>query len=72
MFLVSGTQWRFAGMDGVPAGLDYAGVRAAAEALGVAWGRALLDGLRIMEGAAVRRLIAVRRRQRDSAERGRA
>lgn len=29
VWLAVQTQWRYAGMDGVPTGLDYAGVRAA-------------------------------------------
>ena len=40
-------------MTGVPTGLDYAGVEAAARAVGVEWTGALLDRLRIMEHAAI-------------------
>ena len=40
-------------MTGVPTGLDYAGVEAAARALGTAWTGDLLEQLRIMEGAAL-------------------
>ena len=53
VFAAVGTQWRRAGMTGVPTGLDYAGVEAAARAVGVAWTGALLDQLRVMEHAAL-------------------
>ena len=53
VFAAAGTQWRRAGMTGVPTGLDYAGVEAAARAVGVAWTGALLEQLRIMESAAL-------------------
>ncbi len=53
VFAAAGTQWRRAGMTGVPTGLDYAGVEAAARAVGVEWTGALLDRLRIMEHAAI-------------------
>ena len=33
-------------------GLDYAGVRAAADAIGVAWSADLLDRLRVLESVA--------------------
>lgn len=42
------TQWRYAGMTGIPTGLDYAGCRAAVAALGLRW-RAVFEGLRLME-----------------------
>ena len=48
LFCASQTQWRRAGAAGVPVGLDYAGVRAAAGGLGIAWGE-VFESLRIME-----------------------
>ena len=53
VFVASGTQWRRAGMTGVETGLDYAGVEAAARALGVEWSFALLEKIRVMEDAAL-------------------
>jgi len=51
LFVAVGTQWRYAGMAGLPTGLDYAGVAVVMERLG-------FDGetfgqLQIMEGAAL-------------------
>lgn len=60
LFLACGTQWRRAGMTGIPAGLDYAGVEAAARARGVAWTDDLLSRLRIMEGAALEAMADAR------------
>ena len=48
MFVGCRTQWRYAGLSGVPAGLDYAGCRAVAAALGVRW-RAVFEGVQVME-----------------------
>ena len=42
------TQWRYAGMPGVPTGFDYAGCRAVAAELGLKW-RAVFEGLRVLE-----------------------
>ena len=53
LFVAAGTQWRRAGMTGIPTGLDYAGVEAAARALGAAWTADLLDKLKTMENAAI-------------------
>lgn len=53
VFVAGASQWRYAGMAGFPAGLDLAGVHAAAAALGIAWERPLLERLRVMEAAAV-------------------
>lgn len=41
-----------------PVGLDYAGVRAAALALGVPWDNDTLDRLRVMEAEALRLFAA--------------
>lgn len=40
-------------MTGIPTGLDYAGVEAAARALGIAWTGELLDRLHVLETAAL-------------------
>ena len=48
LFVASQTQWRRAGTMACPTGLDYAGVRAAADGLELAWG-AVFEPLRIME-----------------------
>lgn len=69
LFVASGTQWRYAGLEALPAGLDYAGVRATAEAIGTPWERRLLDSLRVMEHAAIEAL-AERRPKRDSTKTG--
>ena len=48
----SSPRWRgtrYAGMAGAPTGLDYAGCRAAATAMGLAW-REVFGALRLMEG----------------------
>lgn len=50
LFLAAQTQWR--GGLGWVYGLDYAGVRAAADAIGVAWSADLLDHLRVRESVA--------------------
>ena len=51
-FLAASTQWRL-GPGGELLGLDYAGARAAAKALGLRW-RAVFGGLQIMEAEAAR------------------
>jgi hypothetical protein len=53
VFLAMGTQWRRAGMAGLPVGLDYAALPAVCEAEGVALGADLLARLRLVEGAAI-------------------
>lgn len=53
LFVAAGSQWRFAGMDGVPTGLDYAGVEAAARMSGIEMSATLFARLRVMEGAAL-------------------
>ena len=47
MFAAAATQWRH-GARGTPIGLDYAGARAAAAGLRVAWAH-VFAGVRIME-----------------------
>ena len=47
LFVAVQTQWRYAGMSGVPTGLDYAGCRAVAAGLGLRW-RAVFEGLRVL------------------------
>jgi len=66
VFMAAETQWRYVGLEGVPAGLDYAGVQASAAALDVAWNRDLLTGLKVMERAAVKALIDARGRSRGT------
>lgn len=53
LFLACATQWRLAGMEAVPVGLDYAGVAAAANGLGMALAGGLFEGIQIMERAAL-------------------
>lgn len=54
LFSACSTQWRRA-PDGSVAGLDYAGCRAAADAMGIEWGEAF-PGLRAIEAEALRAL----------------
>lgn len=61
LFLALGTQWVFAGMDGVPTGISYAAVEPAARMLGLNMTAELFEGLRIMENAALEVLLARRR-----------
>lgn len=53
LFAASATQWRRAGMSGIPTGLDYAGVAIVARAQGVALEDALFEDLQLMEAAAL-------------------
>ncbi len=53
LFLVCATQWRVAGMSGIPIGLDYAGVRAALAMMRRRPTPELFDDLREMEIAAI-------------------
>ena len=50
LFAACGSQWRY-GPDGCPTGLDYAGCRMAALALGIDWLQTF-PGLRAMEAEA--------------------
>ncbi|MGH6879277.1 DUF1799 domain-containing protein [Hypericibacter sp.] len=63
LFLDAQTQWRHAGMSGIPTGLDYPGVRAAADMAGVTITPPLFEDLRGMEDEAL--LIFVERRSRS-------
>ena len=60
LFAAAGTQWRRAGMTGIPTGLDYAGVEATARAQGIAWTADLLSKLRTMEHAAIEAMASAR------------
>ena len=62
LFTASATQWRFAGLDGAPTGLDYSGVEVAARMSGIEVTEPLLAGLRIMERAAIDEALERRRR----------
>lgn len=52
VFVAMGTQWRRAGMAGVPVALDYAALPAVAGALGIAPSEDLIARLRMMEATA--------------------
>lgn len=58
LFAASGTQWRLAGMSGVPTGLDYAGVEAAARMAGIEMTEDLFGRLRVMERAALAEMMS--------------
>lgn len=60
-FLALSTQWRHAGSMGIPTGLDYAAIPAAARFLGHPRDRDLFHKLRLMEAEALR-VLAQRRR----------
>ena len=53
LFLALGTQWKTAGMAGIPTGLDYSAIRPAAEALQLEMTPSLFDDLRLMEHEAL-------------------
>lgn len=57
MFLAMGTQWRRAGMGGVPTGLDYAALPAVCRAHRQHLDAALLGRLQVIEVAAVEAMI---------------
>jgi hypothetical protein len=67
LFIASATQWRYAGMGGERAGLDYAGVRAVADARGIAWTATLLKQISDFERGALDGFAETARRE---AERG--
>jgi hypothetical protein len=54
IFLACATQWRLAGMSGIPTGMDYAGVQAAIALMGATPSPALFDELRDMEAGALK------------------
>ena len=62
LFLRAENQWRVGGMDGVVLGLDYAGVAAAARAVGMRLKGELFESLQVMESAALAALHKRRRR----------
>jgi len=53
VFLAMATQWRYAGMSGVPTGLDYAALPMVLRSLRLKPGADMLDRLRIMEAEAL-------------------
>lgn len=54
VFVRMGTQWRRAGVKGIPTGLDYAALGVVARACRVRLSQALLDQVRTLEGEALR------------------
>ena len=60
LFLGAETQWRTAGMSGIPTGLDYGAVSVVAAARGLALDAATMAGLKIMETAALRAFAEMR------------
>lgn len=63
-FLAADTQWRTAGLSGVPIGLDYVALHLAARALGYRWSARLLARLRVLEAEALAALAQRRERER--------
>ncbi len=61
LFLALQTQWRHAGMAGLPTGLDYAAIEPALRLMGMAPSPQLFADLRVMEDAA---LVALHERWR--------
>lgn len=57
VFFAMGTQWRRAGMVGVPVGLDYAALPVACGALSIVLDEPLLARLRVLESAAAEAMI---------------
>ena len=57
VFAAAGTQWRRAGMTGVPTGLDYAVLPAVAGMLGIPADEALLARVQLLEGAALTAML---------------
>lgn len=53
VFLAMATQWRFAGMAGVPSGLDYAALPSVLRFLRLRPDEALFERLRVMEAEAL-------------------
>lgn len=53
VFLAMGTQWRFAGMAGVPSGLDYAALPMVLRCLRLRPNETLFEQLRVMEAGAL-------------------
>ena len=63
VFLDCGTQWRRAGLAGVPVGLDYSAARIVARAHRVRWGATILAKLQILESAALKVFAAMAKRE---------
>lgn len=61
-FLGMETQWRRAGLRGMPTGLDYGVLPVVAGALGIAVDAELLARLRVLEGAALAAMLESRSR----------
>ena len=57
VFIAADTQWRRAGLTGVPTGLDYAAVPPIAGMLGIPADGDLLARLRILEAAALAAML---------------
>lgn len=53
LFMALGTQWRFAGMDGQPMGIDYAAIAPTAAGLGIETTAERFEDLRVMESVAL-------------------
>ena len=61
--MAASTQWRWAGMAGVPTGLDYAAVDRTASWLSLAIDEDLLWRLRTLEAAALDAMLAQQRKR---------
>ena len=57
LFINCATQMRYAGMAGVPTGLDYTAVEAFVRLSKMEWSPQILADLQIVEGAAISELI---------------
>jgi hypothetical protein len=57
LFCAASTQWRRAGMGGVPLGLEYPGLESAARMMGVGMTPELFESVRVMEFAALKVLV---------------
>ncbi|HEY9081344.1 DUF1799 domain-containing protein [Magnetovibrio sp.] len=53
LFVMLKTQWRFAGLDGAPMGLDYQAIEPTARLAGIETTPKLFNKLRVMEYAAL-------------------
>lgn len=62
LFLRCDSQWRFAGMDGIPVGLDFAAVAAIARGLRVKLTPETVEDLLTLEAAARSELMRRRRK----------
>ena len=64
LFLALGTQWKMAGMAGIPTGIDYQAIEPAARLLGIELTAAVFDDLRMMEAEALLAQAEIRERNR--------